>query len=102
MEHSEQTRTTEPVAAAARELVARALVPYGERPPAAEVTRLLDELTRHGWALHAAAPPGSASEWSHLVADPPRGITDSTRWSYCRAVARALRTLLRVLEGAAR
>ncbi|MER5733291.1 hypothetical protein ABT084_34015 [Streptomyces sp. NPDC002138] len=100
---------THDLATAARELVSRALVPYGERPSAAEVARLLDELTRHGWALHGAvlAVPepqrslraaGGLADWSHLVADPPRGITDSTRWSYCRAVARALRTLLRALE----
>ncbi|MFD7029020.1 hypothetical protein ACFWAR_13405 [Streptomyces sp. NPDC059917] len=92
---------TQDLVRVARELVSRALVPYGERPPAAEVARLLDELTGHGWALHAAAPPGTAAEWSHLVGDPPLGITDSTRWSYCRAVARTLRTLLRTLDAPA-
>ncbi|MFF7082016.1 DUF6415 family natural product biosynthesis protein [Streptomyces lavendulae] len=85
-------------------LVGRALVPYSERPDAAGVARLVDELITAGEALHAEVATvtadrrteraGSAlAEWAYFVDAGPTGRGDHANWNHARTLARILRSL---------
>ncbi|GAA3238521.1 DUF6415 family natural product biosynthesis protein [Streptomyces lavendulae] len=86
------------------DLIARAIVPYSERPDAEAVACLIDDLITHGQALHAqvAAIPGARrteragaalAEWSYFVDAGPTGRGDHANWNHARALARILRSL---------
>ncbi|MFE3761531.1 hypothetical protein ACFXPI_07170 [Streptomyces sp. NPDC059104] len=92
-----------------RQLLGRALVPYSERPDAAGVARLVDDLITGGEALHArvAAIPrecrtelaGSAlAEWTYFVDAGPTGRGDHANWNHARTLARILRSLASILN----
>ncbi|MFG2622032.1 DUF6415 family natural product biosynthesis protein [Streptomyces sp. NPDC048507] len=98
---SGETRETE-------ELIGRAIVPYSDRPDAAVVARLVDDLITHGQVLHArvAAMPrerrteraGAALvEWAYFVDAGPMGRGDHANWNHARALARILRSLASAL-----
>ncbi|GLX40536.1 hypothetical protein Sros01_66090 [Streptomyces roseochromogenus] len=85
-------------------LIGRALVPYSERPDAAGVARLVDELITAGEALHAEVAAvtadrrteraGSAlAEWAYFVDAGPTGRGDHANWNHARTLARILRSL---------
>ncbi|GLV86859.1 hypothetical protein Slala03_65480 [Streptomyces lavendulae subsp. lavendulae] len=91
-----------------RRLIGRALVPYSERPDAAGVARLVDELITAGEALHAEVAAvtadrrteraGSAlAEWSYFVDAGPAGRGDHANWNHARTLARILRNLASAL-----
>ncbi|MFD8019309.1 DUF6415 family natural product biosynthesis protein [Streptomyces lavendulae] len=86
------------------DLIARAIVPYSDRPDAEAVACLIDDLITHGQALHArvAAIPGARgteragaalAEWSYFVDAGPTGRGDHANWNHARALARILRSL---------
>ncbi|MET8751540.1 DUF6415 family natural product biosynthesis protein [Streptomyces sp. NPDC004667] len=91
------------------DLIGRALAPYSERPDAAGVARLVDDLITGGEALHArvAAVPrerrtelaGAAlAEWTYFVDAGPTGRGDHANWNHARTLARILRSLASLLN----
>ncbi|MFB0627518.1 DUF6415 family natural product biosynthesis protein [Streptomyces sp. AB3(2024)] len=90
-------------------LIGRALVPYSERPDAAAVARLVDDLITGGEALHAevATVPGdrrteragsALAEWTYFVDAGPTGRGDHANWNHARTLARILRSLASTLN----
>ncbi|MFD8023160.1 DUF6415 family natural product biosynthesis protein [Streptomyces lavendulae] len=90
-------------------LIGWALVPYSERPDAAGVARLVDELITAGEALHAKVAAigagrrtelaGSAlAEWTYFVDAGPTGRGDHANWNHARTLARILRSLASLLN----
>lgn len=89
-------------------LIARALVPYSERPDAAAVARLVDDLITAGEALHAEVATVTAgrrteragcalAEWTYFVDAGPTGRGDHANWNHARTLARILRGLATAL-----
>ncbi|MFD9338342.1 hypothetical protein ACFWBF_28675 [Streptomyces sp. NPDC060028] len=90
---------------APEDLIARALVPYGDRPDAPEAARLVEDLLtaglQAGFRRHAVPegeqPPAlkaAVREWCDLVRTGPGAGGD---WSHARALARVLRQLVDAL-----
>ncbi|WP_327263945.1 DUF6415 family natural product biosynthesis protein [Streptomyces sp. NBC_01232] len=82
-------------------LVARALVPYNQKPDERAIALLVDDLLRHGDSLlvHVAGRQEAAAalgDWHRLTAEGP---TDSPvgNWNHARALARTVRSFRRVL-----
>jgi hypothetical protein len=82
-------------------VVGRALGPYNQKPDEAEIAHLVDDLLRHGGLLLAdvaghEAAAAALTDWHRLTTDGP---TDSPlgNWNHARALARTVRTFLRVL-----
>ncbi|MEU5808604.1 DUF6415 family natural product biosynthesis protein [Streptomyces sp. NPDC047718] len=93
-------------------LVARALVPYGERPGPEGVAALTDALITCGQRLHRALcetparqRPAGAFEalaaWEYFAAVGPLGSGPHANWNHARGLARIIRQLMRALEQAA-
>ncbi|WP_328739864.1 DUF6415 family natural product biosynthesis protein [Streptomyces erythrochromogenes] len=82
-------------------LVKRALAPYNQMPDSVTIACLADDLLRHGEELLARVAGHEEAEaalrdWRRLTADGP---TDSPmgNWNHARALARTIRSFLRVL-----
>ncbi|MFF3863227.1 DUF6415 family natural product biosynthesis protein [Streptomyces sp. NPDC002209] len=93
----------------ASELVARALVPYTERPSGLDVARLVDDLITCGEQLRALvatvprgelSPRGSGAltDWAYAVAAGPYGSNPNSNWNYARALARVVQGMVRALD----
>ncbi|MEU9181320.1 DUF6415 family natural product biosynthesis protein [Streptomyces sp. NPDC048550] len=93
----------------ARALVARALVPYVDRPSSTDVARLVDDLITCGEglrALVAAVPSGELSprgtgalaDWAYAIAAGPYGSNPNSTWNYARALARVVQGMAGALE----
>ncbi|MFD9353209.1 hypothetical protein [Streptomyces sp. NPDC060031] len=90
------------------DLIARALVPYGDRPDAVQVARLVDDLLtaglQTGYKRHAVpeaeqshALKAAVQEWCDLVRTGPRSETGNPNWDFARALARNLQRLVAAL-----
>lgn len=85
-------------------LVARALVPYGQKPAGEAIVRLTDELLRYGGGLLPEVEGlerddrlhGALKDWRTLTG---RGPADEVlgSWNFCRGVARTVRTFHQAL-----
>ncbi|MFD8577130.1 DUF6415 family natural product biosynthesis protein [Streptomyces virginiae] len=82
-------------------LLARALVPYNQKPDEATIAALVDDLLRHGESLLAdvaghEAAAAALADWHRLTTEGP---TDSPmgNWNHSRALARTVRSFHRVL-----
>ncbi|MEV7415162.1 DUF6415 family natural product biosynthesis protein [Streptomyces sp. NPDC089919] len=85
-------------------LVARALVPYGQKPGAEAIVGLTDALLRYGGGLLPAVAGlepddrlrGALKDWRTLTG---RGPADEAlgSWNFCRGVARTVRTFHQAL-----
>ncbi|MFB6517427.1 DUF6415 family natural product biosynthesis protein [Streptomyces sp. NPDC056401] len=90
-----------------KELVARVLAPYEQRPDAEGVARLTDDLITVGKALHAAVSEmptadrteraGAALiEWAYFVEVGPLSHGSHANWNYARGLARIIQGMASV------
>ncbi|MCJ1677523.1 DUF6415 family natural product biosynthesis protein [Streptomyces sp. APSN-46.1] len=82
-------------------LVTRALVPYAQKPNEPEIAALVDDLLTHGAYLtidvaHLPEAAGALDDWHTLTTAGPEASALGN-WSHCRALARTVRTMHRVL-----
>ncbi|AWZ09690.1 MULTISPECIES: DUF6415 family natural product biosynthesis protein [unclassified Streptomyces] len=92
-----------------QELIATALAPYPERPPAEGVALLIDDLITCGQRLHDAAVripqnqrapkiTSAVDEWEYVSAVGPRSSEPNANWNHARGLARIARALISALS----
>lgn len=95
------------------ELTARALAPYSERPDAAGVALLIDDLITAGQELHSriAGMPSTGPthragaaliEWTYVAEQGPLIEGDHAAWNHARGLARIICTMASALPSDAR
>ncbi|WP_030659700.1 MULTISPECIES: DUF6415 family natural product biosynthesis protein [Streptomyces] len=82
-------------------LVTRALGPYNQKPDDVQVAHLVDDLLRHGEELLARvaeheAAAAALADWHTLITEGPTDMPLGN-WNHARALARTVRTFMRVL-----